>query len=84
MKKIWCIPPKASADFVCAMEDMLAVYQRDFDDGTVLVCADETPEQQTRETRTPLFCLYRRSDGHRGGKSHGNVSTAPRLSTGPS
>ena len=36
------------------MEDVLEVYQRDFDDGEVLVCLDETSKQQTRETRIPL------------------------------
>ncbi len=36
------------------MEDVLKVYAREFDDGTVLVCMDGTPEQQTKETRTPL------------------------------
>jgi len=36
------------------MEDVPRVYARNFDDSTVLVCMDETPEQQTRETRTPL------------------------------
>jgi len=36
------------------MEDVPRVYARDFDDSTVLVCMDGTPEQQTRETRKPL------------------------------
>jgi len=36
------------------MEDVPRVYARDFDDGTVLVRMDGTPEQRTRETRTPL------------------------------
>ena len=36
------------------MEDVLNVYQRDFDDDTVLVCMDETTRQQTREMRIPL------------------------------
>ncbi len=36
------------------MEDVLKVYHRDFDDGTVLVCADESGKQLTRETRAPL------------------------------
>ena len=36
------------------MEDVLKVYSRSFDDNTVLVCLDETPERQTKETRTPL------------------------------
>ncbi len=52
-KQCWCIPPKASAEFVCAMEDVLEVYHREFDEDTVLVCMDETSKQQTKETRTP-------------------------------
>ena len=36
------------------MEDVLKVYHRDFDDGTVLVCTDESSKQLTRETRAPL------------------------------
>ena len=36
------------------MEDVLDVYSRDYDAGTVLVCLDETSKQQTKETRTPL------------------------------
>jgi len=36
------------------MEDMLSVYQREFEDDEVLVCMDETTKQQTRETRIPV------------------------------
>ncbi len=36
------------------MEDVLDVYSGDHDDGTVLVCVDETSKQQTKETREPL------------------------------
>ena len=39
---------------VCAMEDVLEVYHRQFEDNEVLVCLDETSKQQVRETRTPL------------------------------
>ena len=28
--KPWCIPPQGSAEFVCAMEDVLEVYQRQY------------------------------------------------------
>ena len=35
--KCWCIPPKQSEEFVCAMEDVLSVYQREFKDDEVLV-----------------------------------------------
>ena len=30
-KKQWVIPPHANAAFVCAMEDVLAVYTRPYD-----------------------------------------------------
>ncbi len=36
------------------MEDVLKVFHRDFDDGTVPVCMDESSKQLTRETRAPL------------------------------
>ena len=54
LKESWCIPPKANAGFVCAMEDVLEVYQRRFEDKEVLVCLDETSKQLVEETRTPL------------------------------
>ena len=41
------------AEFVCAMEDVLEVYQRQFGDNEVLVCLDETSKQQVKETRLP-------------------------------
>ena len=47
----WCIPPQGSADFVCAMEDVLEVYQCRYGDNEVLVCLDETSKQQVKETR---------------------------------
>ena len=52
-KQCWRIPPKASAEFVFAMEDVLEVYYQEFDEDSVLVCMDETSKQQTKETRTP-------------------------------
>lgn len=54
LKECWCIPPQANADFVCAMEDVLEVYQRTYADDEVLVCMDETSKQHIKETRTPL------------------------------
>ena len=39
--------------FVCAMEDVLEVYQRPYGDKEVLVCLDETSKQQVKETRLP-------------------------------
>ena len=36
------------------MEDILAVYQRVYDEHEVLVCLDETSKQQVQETRIPV------------------------------
>ena len=38
---------------MCAMEDVLEVYQRPYDGNEVLVCMDETSNQQVKETRAP-------------------------------
>lgn len=48
------IPPQANADFVCAMEDVLEVYQRPYTDEEVLICLDETSKLHIKETRIPL------------------------------
>ena len=53
LKECWCIPPKADARFVCAMEDVLDVYHRKYGDDEVLVCMDETSRQQVKQTRVP-------------------------------
>lgn len=50
----WVIPPKEDADFVCAMEDVLEVYHRDYEEDEVLICMDEASKQHVKETRTPL------------------------------
>ena len=42
---MWCLPGKPSAEFVCAMEDVLDVYQRPYDPKHPLVCLDETCKQ---------------------------------------
>ena len=51
---MWCIPPKHSAEFVCAMENVLKVYQRPFDPKRPVVCMDETSKQLVKETRVPI------------------------------
>ena len=54
MKEQWCIPPEADAEFVCAMEDVLEVYHRPYDEKRPLVCLDEASKQLIGETRQPL------------------------------
>lgn len=48
------IPPRANADFVCAMEDVLEVYTRPYDSTRPVVCLDEVSKQLVAETRPPL------------------------------
>ncbi len=50
----WCIPPEADAVFVCAMEDVLEVYHRPYDERRPLVCLDEASKQLIGETVQPL------------------------------
>ena len=51
---MWCIPPKANAEFVWKMEDVLHVYKRPYDPLRPVVCMDETSKQLIRETRLPV------------------------------
>jgi hypothetical protein len=53
---MWCIPPEQSAEFVCAMENVLEAYKRPYSRKHPLVCMDEKPKQLIKETRTPLPC----------------------------
>ena len=48
------IPPKANAEFVYHMEDVLDVYKRPYDPRYPQVCFDESNKQLVLETRDPL------------------------------
>jgi hypothetical protein len=50
---MWCIP-KASAEFVACMEDVLDLYEQAYDPKRPLVCFDEWLKQLIAETRTSL------------------------------
>jgi DDE superfamily endonuclease len=54
LKQCWCIPPEANAAFVCAMEDVLEVYQRPFDGRRPLICMDEISQLLRADSRAPL------------------------------
>jgi len=54
LKEQWCIPPESDADFVCAMEDVLEVYHRPYDEKRPLVCLDEASKQLIGENVQPL------------------------------
>jgi len=48
------IPPDNDADFVCAMEEVLEVYQRPYDPKRPQVCLDETSKQLIGEVAMPM------------------------------
>jgi len=54
LSKQWCIPPKANAEFVWKMEDVLEVYKRPYDPRRPVVCLDETSKQLIGEVRKPV------------------------------
>ncbi len=43
--------PTASAEFVCAMEEVLDVYEHPYEESHPVVCLDESPHQLISETR---------------------------------
>lgn len=51
---MWCIPPKANAEFVAAMEDVLEVYERPFDPARPLIALDEAAKPLLADVRPPL------------------------------
>jgi len=54
MKKRFCIPPEQNAAFVANMEDVLDVYQREYDENCPVICMDEKPYQLLDECRNPI------------------------------
>ena len=48
------IPPEQNGDFVAAMEKVLDIYKRPYDERFPVVCMDESPKQLIRETRKPI------------------------------
>lgn len=61
---MWCIPPKENADFVCAMENVLAVYQRPYDPENPQVNFDEKSKQLVGEITTPIPAAPGRPERH--------------------
>lgn len=50
----WVIPPKADAEFVAHMEQVLETYAQPYNPDQPLLCMDEQPVQLQREVRAPL------------------------------
>ncbi|MGI6451293.1 MAG: IS630 family transposase [Desulfitobacteriia bacterium] len=54
LKKCWCVPPQHNAAFVAAMEDVLEVYSRPYDETHPVVCMDEKPLQLLADARRKI------------------------------
>jgi DDE superfamily endonuclease len=48
------IPPKADAEFVAQMEEVLETYEKPYDPNVPVLCMDEQPVQLLKETRSPI------------------------------
>jgi len=57
----WVIPPRADAEFVAAMEQVLATYEKPYDSACPVLCMDEQPVQLIKETRRPIPATKRRA-----------------------
>lgn len=53
LRRMWCIPPKHSAESVWHLEDVLEVYRRPYDPKRPVVCLDECSKRPVGEVRTP-------------------------------
>jgi len=58
------IAPERNADFVAAMENVLDVYKRPYNQDFPVICMDETPRQLIKETRTPIAGAAGRAERH--------------------
>ena len=58
LKQQWCLPPKASAAFVAAMEDVLDLYHRPQAPTTPVVCVDERVSNTSKRSVT-LYGLFK-------------------------
>jgi transposase len=59
---MWCIPPEQDAQFVCAMENVLSVYQKPHDSQCPVVCFDEKSKQLVGEIATPIAAVPTTAD----------------------
>jgi hypothetical protein len=53
-KKEYCIGKKEDGEFVAAMEDVLSLYERPYNEKEPLICMDEQSEQLLSESREPI------------------------------
>lgn len=57
---MWCIP-KVTPEFRNRMDDVLEVYEREYNPERPVVCLDEKSKQLLKDTRTPIFAKIGRT-----------------------
>ena len=62
LSKYWCTPKEHDAEFVLHMEDVLGIYQREYDPRIPVVCMDEKPIQLLDEIRDRVSAKPLRMD----------------------
>lgn len=55
----WVIPPKANAEFVANMENVLETYEKPYNSAHPVLCMDEQPVQLLKEKRLPIAATKR-------------------------
>jgi hypothetical protein len=85
LKQSWCFP-KATAEFVWRMEDVLDVYCRPYDPRRPLLCMDEMGKNLVADKRPPEAMKpgqIKREDDTYEKKGSGNVFLACEPNAGP-
>ena len=62
LSKYWCIPKENDAHFVAHMEDILGIYQREYNPEIPVICMDEKPIQLLDEIRQRVNAKPLRTD----------------------
>jgi len=62
LSKYWCIPKENDAHFVAHMEDVLGIYQREYNPKIPVICMDEKPIQLLDEVYERITAKPLRTD----------------------
>ena len=62
LSKYWCVPKENDAHFVAHMEDVLGIYQREYNPKFPVICMDEKPIQLLDEIRERVNAKPLRTD----------------------
>ena len=73
LSKYWCTPKEHDAEFVLHMEDVLGIYQREYNPKIPVLCMDEKPVQLLGEIRERVSAKPLRTDPDTGLPIHGTA-----------